>query len=364
MRTLPPDSEPAFRREDFAAEVLELDAVLALYAREAVSSLGRRMLQDLQPRSSESARDALGRIQEAVLLARSNLEPPMAGFADMSPAFEKGQRGFDEKTLAQLRNLIEARGRLESWLEERGGAESGLPLLQELIANTPGLPSLLAHLHRIIDDRGHLRSDASSLLAKLRKEGARQEKLIQQRLREVMGRTAVRAVLSDNSVHRRGGRPVLAVRAKSAGRVRGILHDRSSSGESVFIEPREVIEAGNHLAEVRVDARREEERILLEVAQVVFDQRVRIAALSQGLGELELAVIGARFAARYDAHVPLLPGDPRASTGLSLRQARHPLLIEQQARGDLTEVVGIDLRLGVDFTMLIITGPKIGRAHV
>jgi len=358
-------SSPDLRRGDFAAEVLELEGVLALYAREAASSLGRRMLRDLQPRSEPSARRALGRVQEALFLADAHLEPPMAGFTDLSPAFEQGLRGFDEETLARLRNLIEARARVDSWLAERRDKSTGkhpheLPLWLELLEEIPSLFSLHKRLDEALDDRGQLRSDASPLLGRLRREATQHEKLISKRLREVMGRSSVRAVLSDTSVHRRGGRPVLAVRARSSGRVRGILHDRSASGESVFIEPNEIIEAGNHLAEVRADARREVERILLELAQIVLDQAPAIEALSQGLGEMELAVIGARFASRHGAKVPLLPGDPAASPGLSLRQARHPLLIEQQALGEIEEVQAIDLRLGADFDMLIVTGPNTG----
>ena len=361
-----PDSSPspALGREDFAAEVLELDEVLEMYAREAASSLGRRMLRNLAPRSEADAREALGRVREALALAEFNLEPPMAGLTDLVPAFDLGLRGFDEKTLARLRDLIEARGRIESWLGERSGPGAQnpieLPLWLDLLEKTPTLTSLHLRLDEALDDRGLLRSDASPLLARLRREGASQEKLISARLREVMGRTNVRAVLSDSSVHRRGGRSVLAVRARSSGRVRGILHDRSASGESAFIEPREIIEAGNRLAEVRGDARREVERILLELAQGVLDHKPAIARLSRGLGELELAVIGARFARRHDAHVPLLPGDPAASSALSLRNARHPLLIEQVARGEIDEVQGIDIRLGADFDMLIITGPNTG----
>ncbi len=358
-------SNPDLRRGDFAAEVLELEGVLALYAREAASSLGRRMLRDLQPRSKPSARRALGRVQEALFLADADLEPPMAGFTDLGPAFELGLRGFDEETLARLRNLIEARARVASWLAERRDKSTGkhpheLPLWLELLGSIPTLANLHKRLDEALDERGQLRSDASPLLGRLRREATQHEKLISKRLREVMGRSSVRAVLSDTSVHRRGGRPVLAVRARSSGRVRGILHDRSASGESAFIEPNEIIEAGNHLSEVRADARREVERILLELAQIVLDQAPAIEALSQGLGEMELAVIGARFASRHGAKVPLLPGDPAASPGLSLRQARHPLLIEQQAQGEIEEVQAIDLRLGADFDMLIVTGPNTG----
>ena len=109
--------------------------------------------------------------------------------------------------------------------------------------------SLVEAIDQVLDERGRVRRDASVLLARLGKEGRHLSSEINTILRRIVASSGVRAVLSDSAVHRRGGRPVLAVRAKSSGRVRGLVHDRSQSGESVFIEPNEVVELGNRLAE-------------------------------------------------------------------------------------------------------------------
>jgi DNA mismatch repair protein MutS2 len=344
-------------RAAFAAGVLGLDEVLELFAREVASSLGRRVLLELEPRPREGARQALARVRAAHALRSRGAEPPLAGLTDLAPAFARGLRGFDEEQLSALRSLIEARGRIEAWGAEHG--EEARALL-EVLDRAPDLSELHARLEATLDGRGRLRTDASPLHERLSREVQDQSSRIDQRLKEILGRADVRAVLSDASVHRRQGRPVLAVKARLSGRVRGLVHDRSGSGESVFIEPSEVVQPGNRLAELRSDLRREAERIMLELARRVLDERERIEAHALLLAEVELAVVGARFMARHQAVVALQPGDEGASAGLSLRAARHPLLIQQVVDGRLAEVVPIDLRVGDDFDLLLITGPNTG----
>jgi len=349
--------EVAEARERFAAEVLELSAVLQLFERHASSSLGIRALTELAPRSDDEARAALTRLAEFSMLLRVKDTPGMAGVSDPLPPSTHGARAMDEEHFLVLRGFLDASKRLKSWFAER---TEDVPRLAEIAAGIPDVSRLLEQLDRVLDERGRVRREASDLLRRLRRELTSLGSDIDERMRQVQSRGEVRAVLSDGAVHRRGGRPVLAVRAKSSGRVKGIVHDRSQSGESVFVEPTEVIHLGNRLAEVQADERREVERILLELTASIREQRPRIEGAAAAVSEIELAEIGARYAAEHDARPALLPGDPRAAEGLLLRSARHPLLIEQVNQELLDEVVPIDLRLSGDFDMLIVTGPNTG----
>ena len=353
----PMETRAGDQREAFAAGVLQLEAVLELFAQEAASSLGRRALRELQPRSHDAAREALQRVRATHSLLQRGAEPPLAGLTDLEPAFARGLRGFDEEQLAGLRALIEARGRILAWGAEHGEEAA---ILLAVLERAPDLTELHARLEGALDGRGRLRVDASALHERLSREVQEQSSRIERHLKDILARADVRAVLSDSSVHRRQGRPVLAVKARLSGRVRGLVHDRSGSGESVFIEPSEVVQPGNRLAELRSDLRREAERILLELARRVLDQRAEIEAFSAVLAEVELGLIGARYMLRCGAVVPLQPGDEGASTGLSLRSARHPLLMHQVVLGQLDQVVPIDLRVGDDFDLLLITGPNTG----
>lgn len=343
-------------REMFAGEVLEIEEVLRLFERHASSSLGVRALRELQPRDDDGARAALARLAEMQMLLRAGDNPSFAGVTDPLAASE-AKRALDEERFVALRGFLEAARRLQEWFADR---EADVPQLGEVAAAVPNLDPLILELNNVLDERGRVRRDASELLSRLRRMISSVSEQVDTTLRKVVARGDVKNVLSDNSIHRRGGRPVLAVRAKSSGHIKGIVHDRSASGESVFIEPHEVIELGNRLAEAEADARREVERILLELTAKVRTEREKIARSAGLVAELELAWIGARYAKENGARGAIQPGDSMAAEGLLLRGARHPLLIEQVAEGQIDEVVPVDLRLGGEFSMLIITGPNTG----
>jgi DNA mismatch repair protein MutS2 len=201
-----------------------------------------------------------------------------------------------------------------------------------------------------------VRDEASPLVSRLKRESSKASEAVDAALRGLTARAEIRAVLSDIAPHRRGGRPVLAVRAKSSGRVPGIVHDRSQSGETVFIEPREVVLLGNRLVELESDLRREIERVHLEATRAILEHEAAVVESAERVGRLELALVAARYARQAGARIPRLVG----REGLVLKQARHPLLVEQVAVGRIPEVVPIDLRLGDAFDLLLVTGPNTG----
>jgi len=343
-------------RDHFAASVLELDEVLGLFAGFADTSLGQRALVELEPRSDAEAGAALARLVEMQGLIAAQDAPSFAGVTD--PALPGAtERGLLEDQFMGVRGFCAACARMAEWFEPRA---TDVPQLAVVAAALPDLSSVVRAVERVLDERGKVRSDASDLLARLTRTERSCSDQIDGVLSELLRRSDVRNFLSDGSVHRRSGRPVLAVKAKSSGRVRGILHDRSQSDQSVFIEPEAVVELGNRLAVARADARREIDRILLELSRSIADRAPVIGAAADLVGELELASIGARYAEANEARAALLPGERGAARGLLLRGARHPLLIEQVRLESLEEVVPIDLRLGSEFDMLIITGPNTG----
>ena len=344
-------------RDGFAGSVLEIEAVLALFARHASSSLGRRMLARLCPRSDDGVHEALERVREVQFLTRAGEVLSLAGLCDPLPPRGPGARTLDEDRIVALRGFLAAVERLRDWFAERA---QDVPRLAAELEAAPDLCDLLQRIDAVVDDRGRVRADASALLGRLMQRVRQLTEQIDGSLRNLMNSPEVRAVLSDGSVHRRGGRPVLAVRAKSSGRVRGIVHDRSQSDQTVFVEPQEVIEAGNQLAEARSDKRREVERILVELTHTVLQQEPRIQLAAEHLGEVELACISARYCATDGARPALLPGQGGAAEAMLLRGSRHPLLMDQVRSGQIAEVVAIDLRLGDEFRMLIITGPNTG----
>lgn len=348
-------AERARDGERFAARVLEFDGVLGLVAEHAPSSLGKRSVRELGPRGDRDARAALQRCRELSACILRDDEPGLAGVSDPFPDGIPGR--LDEDRIAAVRDFLDATIRLKRWAAAR---EVEVPECAKLMAAAPDTSFLLERIDRVVDDRGRVKASASGKLGRLRDVMTSLNGRVESVIREVTSRGDVRACLSDGGVHRRAGRPVLAVKAKMSGRVKGLVHDRSQSGESVFIEPHEVVEIGNRLAEARADERREVERILIELSRDLLAEKSLVDGAALRVGELEVAIASARWAKSVAALPARQPGDDGASNGLLLRAARHPLLIAQVMSGDIDAVVPIDLRLGVEFDMLLITGPNTG----
>lgn len=338
---------------------LDLEDVRALFERLALSALGRRAVRELAPLAADAARAAYARIDQVLALARGGQRPPLGGTPDPRPALDAARRfgrGLERSELADLCAFLQADERVRAWIEERQGA---LPALHAAVRRSPDLARVRERTAASVDERGEVRDDASPALARLRTEGRTLDQRIAQRVDELAASANVRALLSDAGVHRRSGRRVLAVKRGSAGRVHGLVHDRSHSGETVFVEPRETLELGNRLAALESDARAEEQRLVVELTRELLAHAERIAHAAAALGEVELALIGAEFCRQYGARLPELV-QPQGAGGLLLREARHPLLVEQQRRGALSEVVPIDVRLGEEFDLLVVTGPNTG----
>ncbi len=351
--------KPGPSAESFAARPLDFEALRLVLERHAATSLGLRAVRALAPRPNEEARAALQRTREMLELERARRTPNLAGLCDPLPALAHARtagRPLEDEHLVKLAGMLEACERLAEWLCVLDGA----PALAELGKRVPEFDALLERLRATIDEQGRVREHASPMLFRLRKQEAEVASELERTLRAILARPDVRTVLSDPNPMRRGGRPVLAIKAKSAGRIHGIVHDRSQTGETVFVEPREVVALGNRHMELVSDERREVERILSELTREVLRHEPEIERAAAALAELELALVGARWALETHGRVPLLPREKGAADGLLLRNARHPLLLEQQRIGRLPGVVPIDLRLGGEFDVLIITGPNTG----
>jgi DNA mismatch repair protein MutS2 len=322
---------------------LELPAIIARLAGAAATEYGAVLAGGLEP-SGDAAevarRQAL--TAEAVALLDAGTAPELAGIRDVRSAVERSERSGTLRP-DELRAIAVAVGvGLEA---KRVVAE---PLLAGLLAPVDeALRPLAAEIERRVEDDGSdLRDTASPLLRKLRAElrngGAR--------LREELARVArspdVRDALQESFLAERGGRPVLAVRAAARAKVPGIVHDASSTGQTLFVEPFAVVALGNRLAEAAADAREEAERILRELSASVAAHGPALVALVEATGAVDLA-LSCGILSRGWRGAPVEPG-----AEVRLIGARHPLL-------DPAEAVPIDLDLG-PVRALVISGPNTG----
>jgi DNA mismatch repair protein MutS2 len=350
--------------EAFAAEALDWPEVRRRLAAFTASPIGTRALGELAPREDEDARAALARAREMQVLLAEGSAPPLDGQADLRPALEGAanfRRALSGAELADLARFLRRAEDLGHWLAAR---RAEAPACGRLWSARADLAPLRARLESALDERGVVADTASDRLARLRADIARGTEEVERVLREVARRPEVRAILADGGrVQLRGGRRMLAVRARAEGRLDGVVHDRSQTGETLFVEPREAVARANRLFELEADERAEVQRILIELTREVLRLRPAIESDAARWGELELALVSARYARSIGGRPARLPGEEGAHPGLLLRGFRHPVLLAQAGGGQLEDangVVPLDLRLGTDFDLLVITGPNTG----
>jgi DNA mismatch repair protein MutS2 len=359
--------------EGFAADALDWPRVRELFAAHAASSLGRRALEELQPRTEADAREALARCAELLAYASSEVGfnaaaqnpydstcvPPLAGITDPQPILliaRRFTRALDEDEFKVLATFLRALAKLRRWVTAR---TPELPACARLADAIPDLTKLTTEIDKSLDDRGRVVDEASPALRKMRKDSSALESDITRVVQRISSGGEVRKSLAEGQlgrVHWRGGRPVLAVRARERRHVKGIVHDRSQSGETLFIEPAAVVESGNRLADLRISEAREVSRILTELTRLVFGAEPELHQAIEVAAEFEIGTLSALWAISNDGRVVTDAGGP----GMLLRSIRHPILVQKVRAGELESCVPIDLRLGEDFDLIVITGPNTG----
>jgi len=331
-----------------ALAALELPAVVERLAAAAETEHGAASARALSP--SPDPGEVAGRqalTAEAVSLLEAAAEPSLAGIADVRNPVERAERGGllapgELRTCARaIRVALEARRVL-------GEAVASVPLLRALLDPLPGsLDMVAAAVERAVEEDGSdLRDSASPLLRRLRAELRNGAARVREELARVARSDAVSGALQESFLAERGGRPVLAVRASERAKVPGIVHDASSSGQTLFVEPYAVVELSNRLSEAAAAARDETERILAELSAAVAERGDELRLLVESTAAVDLALAAGSLSRRWR-------GAPvTASDEVRLLAARHPLL-------DPATAVPIDLDLGA-LRALVISGPNTG----
>jgi DNA mismatch repair protein MutS2 len=342
---------------------LEWPEVLALLAREARTPMGREEARATTPSAEPDAvHRALGETAQARAALGQTGAPPWEGVVDVRPMLEAARvpgSVAEAADLAALIPLLEAAGRLRAY------GRAIAPVAPDLAAALAGFPpqkDLADRLGRAIDADGQLRDDASPALRRVRGRIRDLRREIVKRLEAYFGAPGAELTFQERYVTIRHGRYVLPIRAEAKSRLRGIVHDRSQSGATLFVEPEAMVEANNDL----VQAAREEEteivRILAALTDAVREALPDLDALVAGIGGLDLIFARGALAERMEAVEPAI-----AEAGdVSLPGARNPLLLAQgwtagAAEGEPSgSVIPMDIEIHADRPLLVITGPNAG----
>lgn len=233
-------------------------------------------------------------------------------------------------------------------------ASGRFPAIDEFVSFISEHPSLEADLHRSISERGEVLDSASDTLRTIRLDLRRAHSRVVDRVQRILQSSQFAPAIQDPIVTQRDGRYVLPVRADRRGQLPGVVHDTSASGQTLFVEPLEVVELNNRWRELQAAERHEIERILRRLSARVGDESDALRRSLDALAAIDLALAKARYASALRATRPRLTDDSSPlGRRISLRGARHPLL-------DQATVVPIELELGSRFRVLVITGPNTG----
>ncbi len=326
--------------------VLEFPAIQTRLAEQTNFPPSRRLAEALQP-SDDPVIVARGlqETDEARAFASEHPGAGIGGAHDIHDAVERAARAgrLDTGQLLEIRDTLDAAGRLADAL-----AEERRPLLRELGRAIQPLPVLRNTLERSIDPAGELLDGASPVLGSLRRAVRGAYDRLRSRLDELVHGGELAGALQEPIVTLRNGRYVVPVRADARARVRGIVHDQSGSGQTVFVEPLIAVELGNAWREAQLAELSEVERILDHLSGLVGQQASPLRATLDALARFDFWSAKARLAATMDA----VRADTVREPVVQLLGARHP--------GLTGHVVPIDVRLGGEFTALVITGPNTG----
>jgi DNA mismatch repair protein MutS2 len=341
---------------------LEFPKVLDHLAAHASFSAGEERARALTPMTDQGeVRWRLETTSEARTLLDTKPDTTIGGAHDVRPLAQAAQRGavLPPPELLDVRDTLVAARTLHRTLSR---LRSQFPHLARLAGRIQLCPEIVAEINRCLDERGNVRDDASPELARIRREARIAHGRIQDKLQSIIQSPQKARFLQELLITRREDRYVIPLKADFKGRIRGIVHDVSASGATIFIEPLSVVELNNAWRELELEEEQEVNRILAGLSSQIAERAAEVEQTVEALAELDLAFAKAKYAEAINATAPTLvptqstdrPSD-QGHHGATIRLigARHPLLDPQR-------VVPIDVVLDDETQVLVITGPNTG----
>jgi len=333
--------ERVFRR-------LEFDLVREHLARFTESAVGRELAESLVPVTDvEAVRHRLAETAEARELLRLEPSFELRGWHDVRAELKRALQGgvLEARELYQVAESLAVIRRVKAFFKERGAS---YPVLRQISGNLSPFPEIEKRLKEWLNPPDEVADAASPFLAGIRRRIERLKGEIKEALDGFLRSPVWQKYLQEPVVTIREGRYVLPVKIEHRDKVKGLVHDQSASGATLFVEPLAVVEKGNEIRRLKAQEQREVERILGELSRVVGEVAEELLLSTEILGQLDFILAKGRYSTALGAGPPVLVSEPR----LELKRARHPLLG--------SKAVPVDIRLGKDFDILIITGPNTG----
>ena len=351
--------------DEHTLRVLEFDDVRQLLSTFSMSALGRQAALALYPSTNpEWIERRLAETSELKSLLQQGSRIPIAGVADLAAIFsqlEKKQTVLEAKQLLVIGDTLTCLASLKAFFSE---LDAGVyRFLHSIADRIMTFPDIVESIFACVEGDGTLRSDASPKLLEIRTTVRQLRNAVHEKLKSILANPKMQSALENNQFLVRNGRAVIAIKTNYRHQVQGAVLDRSQSGATLLVEPYTITELSNELEDELYAEKKEVGRILWELTQKVLGQKEALMQATAELGRIDLTVAKARYSLTFSMNTVSL----QSGRQLELKQARHPLLMQlmaQEADHSMDEVfkktVPVDVRLGEDFELLVMTGPNTG----
>jgi DNA mismatch repair protein MutS2 len=332
-------------------EKLEFPKILHTLMQHAATSIGKSFVEKLRPSGDvEEVRQRLQGTDEAVAVDRMKGQAPFGGIVDIRASLKRSAIGgtLNATELLDIANTVSGGRKVKRFIEAYQEKHDA-PILGQLTEAIQELRTLEEAIRRCIDENAVVVDTASDDLLRIRRELRAGESRVREKLESLVRSSSTQKMLQDAIITMRNDRFVIPVKQEYRGAFGGIVHDQSSSGATLFIEPEAVVTLNNRLRELKIQEEREIERILQRLTATVAGEIEALGVNVDMLAQIDFLFAKARLARAMKASLPAV--NDRGY--LRIRKGRHPLISSE-------DVVPLDLELGASFTAIIVTGPNTG----
>lgn len=336
-----------------ALKTLEYDKVRAQVANFCTSSIGRSAIEQLVPETEYNrVVELLEEMDEGLAILRVKANVPMGGIFDVRPHARRAQIGgtLSATELMEIASTIRASRIFREFIQ--GIEDEAELVIPHFIERKEALPVLTGVQHEInscIDENGQVMDSASQQLRQIRQTLRAEEAKVKSKLENLVRGANAAKMLSDAIVTIRNDRYVIPVKQEYRHHYGGIVHDQSSSGQTLFIEPDAVVQANNEVNRLKLKEKAEIERILAVLSGMVSEIAHDLFVLVQILGDIDVILAKGKYGQAHKCTMPKM----NKEGFIRLVRARHPLL-------DRDIAVPNTIEFGNDYTAIVITGPNTG----
>ena len=335
--------------EDRSLKVLEFNKIIEKVSEYAITSSAKELVFALTPYDTIfEVEKKLKETEEALDLLITKSNPPFEGFFDVKEGIERAKKGgmLSISQILRVGGMLKASRRFKDYINRRDD-EKPHELLEDLIDILTPLKKLEETIEMSIVSEEEISDRASSALSSIRRNLKEKNSSVRDKINSIVRSNS--KYLQDSLYTMRGDRYVLPVKAEYKGQVPGLVHDQSSTGATLFIEPMSLVNLNNEIKELKLKEKAEIERILMELSNKVYEEIDTIENNYKILTELDFIFAKAKYSSSINGICPTVSDD----RSFDIIQGRHPLI-------DPKVVVPSDIYLGKEFNTLMITGPNTG----